>query len=328
MRLLPFFLVVALSGSSLAQSAVPAPSQLPRPAGLKAVSETQYSAIYSAAGSADEVRAEAVKSFSAAGWVPYGEAGETLYFKKGKVKAQLTVSASPVKPGTSMVSYLAEGMSADLPLPPDARDAQYSDSTKRLTFASSQTPDEVDTAYRKLLAPAGWTTTMAKPEKFDFDYCINYRHPSEGLIELVMRPGEEKLLVTATYKTQAEVEAEKAKAAAQGDALRKKLAAEANAPKPEVNLALPKSVKQHFAVTNGYTIELASGSGMETAKKIGAQLQAQGWKAGQPMPLAPETGMLEFTKDSLRITLTYMDPGPVPAQISIAAAGVVIKAKP
>jgi len=329
MRLLPLFLTAALSASAWAESsAVPAPAALPKPAGLKAVSETAYSAIYSAPGSAEAVRAEAIESFSAAGWLPYGEAGETQYFKKGKLKAQVTVSASPVKPGTSMVSYQVEAMSADIPLPAGGKDAQFSNSTKRLTFASTQTPDEVDAAYRKLLAPTGWSTTMAKPEKFDFDYCINYRHPSEGLIELVMRPGEDKLLVTATYKTQAEVEAEKAKAAAQGDVLRKKLAAEANAPKPEVNLTLPKSVKQHFAVKNGYTIELASGSAMEAAKKIGEQFVAQGWKAGQPLPLAPETGMLEYTKDSLRVTLTYMDPGPVPAQISIAAAGVTIKAKP
>jgi hypothetical protein len=326
MKWLPLLFFVASAGSLLAQA--PAPAQLPKPSGLKAISEDVYSAIYSTTGTVDAVRAEAEKSFTAAGWVPYGEAGETRYFKKGKIKAQVTVSASPVKPGMSMVSYMAEAMSADIPLPAGAKGAQFSDSTKRLTFASSQTPDEVDAAYRKLLASAGWSTTMTKPEKFDFDWCINYRHPSEGLIELVMRPGEDKLLVTATYKTQAEVEAEKAKAAAQGDALRKKLAAEANAPAPEVNLTLPKTVKQHFAVKNGYTIELASGGAMEAAKKIGEQLVAQGWKAGQPMPLAPETGMLSYQKDSLMISLTYMDPGPVPAQISIGAAGVTIKAKP
>lgn len=319
---------MASAGSLLAQSAIPSPSELPRPAGLKVVSDTPYSAIYSAVGSAEAVRADAMKSFSTSGWVPYGEAGETQYFKKGKVKALLTVSASPAKPGTAMVSYMVEGMSADIPLPPGGKEAQYSESSKRLTFASAQTPEEVDVAYRKLLASAGWSTTMAKPEKFELDFVVIYRHPTEGMIELAMRPGEEKLLVTATYQTQAEVEAEKAKAAAQGDAIKKKLAAEANAPLPEVNISLPKGVKKHFAVKNGYAIVLASGAGMAAAKKIGEDLLAQGWAAGRSLPLAPQTGMLEFTKESLRIGLTYMDPGPVPAEISISAPGVVVKANP
>jgi hypothetical protein len=327
MKLLAFFLVLA--SPLLAQSpAAPAPAALPKPAGLKAVAETPHTAIYSAASAAEAMRAEVAKSFSAAGWVPYGESGETQNFKKGKVKALATVSASPVQAGTSMISYMVEGMSADIPLPPGVRDAQYSDSSKRLTFATAQTPDELDAVYRKLLAPAGWSTTMAKPEKSDFDYVVYYRHPTEGLIQLVMRPGEEKLLATATYQTQAEVEVEKARAAAQGDAIRKKLAAEARAPLPEVSLSLPKGVRKHFAVKNGYAIVLASGTGMETARKIGAELEAQGWKAGQLAPLAPVTGMLEFTKDSLRITLTYMDPGPVPAEISLAAPNLVIRVKP
>ena len=320
------FLALLPIGSLLADPILPA--ALPKPAGLKVVIETPQTAVYSIPKPKETVRAEAGKIFTDAGWVSYGEAGETRYFKRGKVKALLTVSSVPNDAGKSMVTYMVEAMSADLPAPSGATEIQYSETTKRLSFFSTQTPDQVDGAYRKLLEPAGWGTTMKGPDKTDLDYVVIYRHPTEGMIRLEMRPGPEKLLASATYSTLQEVQAEEARAKVQGDTLRKKFAAQAAAPKPEVHLTVPKGATKHFATKGGYAIAMASGTAMEGAKKISAEFQQQGWKPGAELPLVRETGMIELSKDNLRASIVYMDPGGIPAEITLMAPEVGIKIKP
>lgn len=324
---IPAFFVALLLAAPLRAEA-PLPSALPKPAGFKVVIETPHTAIYAVPRPPESVRAEAIKIFTDSGWAPYGEAGDTRYFKRGKVKALLTVSSVPNDAGKSMVTYMAETMSADLPAPLGATELQYSETTKRLSFFTTQTPDQLDAAYRKLLEPAGWTTTMAKPDKTDLDYEIIYRHPTQGMIRLAMRPGEGKLLATAGYSTLSEVQAEEARAKAQGDALRKKLAAEASAPKPEVLLSIPKGSTKHFGTKGGYAFVMSPGTAMEGARTISAELQKQGWKVGTELPLARETGMINLTRDDLRASVVYMDPGGIPAEITLMAPDVGIKLKP
>jgi hypothetical protein len=38
--------------------------------------------------------------------------------------------------------------------------------------------------------------------------------------------------------------------------------------------------------------------------------------------------MIILTRDDLRLTITSMDPGPVPAEMTIAAPGMTLKTKP
>lgn len=139
-----------------------------------------------------------------------------------------------------------------------------------------------------------------------------------------MRPGEGTVRAAVTYQT----DAEEARAQKQGDKLRAKFAAEATAPPPEVHLVLPEGTTKHFAVKNGYAIVLKPGTAKKGAEKIRATLQEQGWTTGQSVPLVKETGMMELTRDPLRLTITYRDPGVLPAEITIAAPKIVIKAKP
>jgi len=320
----PLLAALALAGSLRAQT--PVPAELPKPAGLKVITELPQTAIYSAPGTVDQARAGSAKALAAAGWVPYGESGPVQYYKKGKVRAQVMIGSTPPPENKTMLTYMAEAMSADLPAPAGATELQYTD--KRLGFFTAQSPDEVDAAYRKLLAPGGWFSKMEKPEKFDLDYVVIYRHPTEGKIELAMRPGQEKLHVTATYQTQREVDAEEARAAKQGKVLKEKLAAQANAPAPEVTIALPKATTKHFAIKDGLALNLTAGTAMAGAQAISTGLQAQGWKAATPSGLAKETGMIDLTRDDLRISLVYMDPGMIPAEITINAPGVTLKTKP
>lgn len=315
-----------LSGGLVA--AAPVPADLPRPGGLKTVIETPHTAVYQAPGSADSTRNDAEKALLSAGWEPYGHAGETRYFKKGTVRVLVTVTPPPAPDGPTMVTYATESMSADLPLPSGVTEVQYSDRTKHLGFTTVSTAIDLAADYGKLLAPAGWFTRMEQPDKDGLDWIMVYRHPTEGKIQLAMRPGEGTVRAAVTYQTQQEVDAEEARSQKQGDKLRAKFAAEAAAPPPEVHLVLPEGTTKHFAVKNGYAIVLKPGAAREGAEKIRKALQEQGWAPGQFVPLVKETGMMELTRDQLRLTITYMDPGVLPAEITIAAPNIVIKAKP
>jgi hypothetical protein len=73
---------------------------------------------------------------------------------------------------------------------------------------------------------------------------------------------------------------------------------------------------------------MTPGTAMQAAQKISAELQKQGWQPGAALPLAPETGMIELSRESLRLSLVYMDPGGIPAEITIMAPEVVFKVKP
>lgn len=320
----PLLAALVLAAPLMAQTL----AELPKPAGLKAVSETPPSAIYSSSASVEKARDEAAKSFAAAGWVPYGEAGPTRYYKKGKALAQLMIGSTPPPENKTMLTYMVEKISADLPAPDGATDLRYTERQKRLGFATRQTPDEVAAAYRKLLAPGGWFTKMEKPEKDDFDQVMIYRHPTEGMIRLDMRPGPESLLVNVTYQTQKEVEAEEAKAAAQGKALKEKLAAAANAPQPEAVIPLPKGTTKNFPMKGGLAIKLSAGTAQGGAQAISKELQAQGWQEVPGGAEAKETGMINLSRGDQSITVVYMDPGMVPAEITIQAAGVALKPKP
>jgi hypothetical protein len=322
------FLLLATTGWLLAGDPIPSPAALPKPPGWKAVAETPDVAIYEAPGAAEAVRQDVAKAFAAAGWTPYGSTGETRSFKKGRVKAQSTVNPPPAPTAKTMVSFMVEALSADLPLPPDGKDVQFTSSTKELGFTTGQTPEELAVTYGKLLEPAGWFTKMAKPDQDELDRVMIFRHATEGKIELKVRPLEVGWRATATYQTQAEVDAEQARAKKQGDALRAKLAAEGAAPRPEVLITLPKGTTRHFPVKNGLTIELKVGTGLAGAKTISAGLKQQGWTETAPVPLAKETGHLEFTRDTLRLTITYMDPGPVPAEMTIAAPQMTLRVEP
>lgn len=169
---------------------------------------------------------------------------------------------------------------------------------------------------------------MPKPDKTDLDFVIIYRHPSEGMIRLDMRPTGDNLRVAATYQTKEEVEAEKTQAAAQGERIKAKLAAGANAPMPEFFVSAPQGMTKQVAMKGGLTIVLKPGAAMRAAQGISAELQSQGWKDERSLPLVPQTGMIHLTREKLQLTIVFMDPGPVPAEVTITAPKVSIKVKP
>src|SRR6476620_12796144 len=137
------------------------PGKLPVPPGAKAVYQGDPTAMYDTDG-AVPVTADAIrKLFVAQGWVPYGKAGDSDYFKQNAILATVTVSSAPARGGKTMIQYSNQLISSDIPAPQDVEDLRYVDEPPELTFATANQDAVVD-FYRNALVAAGWKSTMDK----------------------------------------------------------------------------------------------------------------------------------------------------------------------
>ena len=79
--------------------------------------------------------ADAIRNlFVAQGWVPYGKAGDSDFFKQNAILATATVSSAPAQGGKTMIQYSNQLISSDIPAPPDVDDLRYVDEPPELTF--------------------------------------------------------------------------------------------------------------------------------------------------------------------------------------------------
>lgn len=300
-------------------------TKLPVPPGAKRIHADAYSAIYSLEAPADETTGACVKLLMAQGWEPYGSAGITRYFKRGTTRLLATIQPEGGGTGRSMISYSSEAMSADIPLPPDTEEVQYNDSDKRLGFLSTLTPEGVTDFYRKSLAPAGWSTTMEKPEKDELTDVIIFRTQKGEMIRIEMKPApEQKLLTTVTYNTAEEVAAEKQRVAAGMAKLREKIAKEAAAPKPKVKISLPAGTISKALIQQTLKLNLPAGKAKPAIESLCKELVASGWKETNKS-LDAVAGTVNLSREDQTINMVYMDPGFMPAEVTITPQGFEIE---
>ena len=157
------------------------PGKLPVPPGTKSVYVGEPTAMYSTeaavAATADAIR----NLFAAQGWVPYGNAGNSDFFKQNANLATVTVLSAPAQDGKTMIQYSNQLISADIPAPPDVEDLRYIDEPPELTFATTNQDAIVD-LYRKTLAAAGWKSTMDKMVDVDEKPTIIFRNPAKEML--------------------------------------------------------------------------------------------------------------------------------------------------
>src|SRR5256884_767989 len=161
------------------------PGKLPVPPNAKPVYVGDSTAMYeTAAGVA--ATADAIRSlFVTQGWVPYGTAGDSDYFKQNAILATATVSSAPARGGKTMIQYSNQLISSDIPAPPNVEDLRYVDEPPELTFATANQDAIVD-FYRKKLATAGWKSTMDKMIDVDEKPTMIFRNPAKEMITLSM----------------------------------------------------------------------------------------------------------------------------------------------
>ncbi len=274
----------------------------------------------------DETAAAVKKLLLDQGWQVYGAAGDVMSFKKNAVQLDARVMAPPAQPGKTVISYSAEQLSADLPAPTDAEHVQYSDNLKQLNLHALGTPNEVAAWYQTALAAAGWQSTSEKPIHDGVESFMIFRNPAKELLNLNMWDlrSEKKVRVTLNHQSAAEVEEWERKADAAIAAKKKKDEEERNKPKPTAAIRLPAGAQNIEASKTEIEFHVATGTGKAAVDAIVKQLTAAGWKSENPIG-DNMAGQLSLEKEGHNVKILYIDPGFIPAQITITGWGVELE---
>ena len=308
------------------------PGKLPVPPDAKPVYVGEPTAMYET-GAAVAATADAIRNlFVAQGWVPYGKAGDSDFFKQNAILATATVSSAPARGGKTMIQYSNQLISSDIPAPPNVEDLRYVDEPPELTFATANQDAIVD-FYRKTLAAAGWKSTMEKMIDVDGKPTMIFRNPAKEMITLAVPYdyGSGKLGVSVRFQSatelaerdrkmkemaprlRAEAEAKAAKEAKEAAEL-----AEKNKP-PKVAVTLPAGAKDVKQTNDSIKFTLGKGKAKAAIESLRGQFRDAGWKE-EHASMAAMAGTLSFSKEGGgSVTVTYSDTGFMPTEISLSA---------
>ncbi len=302
--------------------------KLPVPSGAKLRHDFPAVTSFITDADAEETAAALRKLLMDDGWQPYGSAGDSMIFKQNAIRLSARVLSPPAEPGKTVIDFTSEQLSADLPAPPDAEHVHYADQNKRLDLEAQGTPQEAVAYYQKALAPAGWQSTTEEPIKDGFEAFMIFRNPAKDMLTLTLRDLQEdkQTRVTLTHQSAAEVAETGRKIDAEIAARKKKEDEEKNKPKPKAFLALPEDADEVQAKPAEIEFQVASGKGKSAAKAIAEQLETDGWKAETPEGDSM-AGRMSYRKDAHTIHIDFVDPGIIPAEITISASGVVLEKK-
>jgi hypothetical protein len=308
------------------------PGKLPVPPGAKPVYQGDPTAMYDTTAAVPATADAIRKLFVAQGWVPYGKAGDSDFFKQNAILATATVSSAPAQGGKTMIQYSNQLISSDIPAPPDVEDLRYVDEPPELTFATTNQDAIVD-FYRKTLAGAGWKSTMDKMVDVDQKPTMIFRNPAKEMLTLSVPYdyGSGKLGVSVRFQSAtelaerdrkmkemaprliAEAKAKAAKEAAEAAAL-----AEKNKP-PKVAVTLPAGAKDVKQTNESIKFTLGKGKAKAAIESFRTQFREAGWKEAHAS-LEKMAGTLAFSKEGGgTVTITYSDTGFMPTEISVSA---------
>ncbi len=310
------------------------PGKLPVPPGTKSVYVGEPTAMYSSeaavAATADAIR----NLFVAQGWVPYGKAGNSDFFKQNANLAKATVSSAPAQDGKTMIQYSNQLISSDIPAPPDVEDLRYVDEPPELTFATTNQDAIVD-FYRKTLAAAGWKSTMDKMVDVDEKPTMIFRNPAKEMLTLATTSVlGSKFLVSVRFQSAAEIaeldrrikeEAPKLRAAAEAKAAREAAELAERSKVPKVAVILPADAKAVKQTKDEIKFDVDKGKAKAAAESFRKQFRDAGWKE-DVASMAAMAGTLSFSKDDQHVTITYSDTGFMPTEVSLSAMRAELEA--
>ena len=315
------------------------PGKLPVPAGAKPVYVGDPTAMYTTdaavAATADAIR----NAFIAQGWVPYGKAGDSDYFKQNAILATATVSSAPAQGGKTMIQYSNQLISSDIPAPQGVDDLRYVDEPPELTFATAN-QEGVAEFYRTSLAAAGWKSTMDKMIDVDEKPTMIFRNPAKEMITLSVpyNYGGGKLGVSVRFQSATEIaeldrrikeEMPKLRAAAQAkEAKEAKEAAELaerNKP-PKVPVTLPADAKDVKQTKDEIKFVVGKGKAKAAVESLRKQFRDAGWKE-EVASLEKMAGTILLSKENGQsVNITYSDTGFMPSEVSVSAMRVELEA--
>ncbi|MEP6821467.1 MAG: hypothetical protein ABI946_03875 [Chthoniobacterales bacterium] len=314
------------------------PGQLPVPDDGKPIYIGDASAMY-VTESTVPTTADTVRGLlTAKGWIPYGGAGDSIWYKQNGVRANVTVSSAPAQGGKTMVSYTTELLSADIPAPPDATELRYADQTQELSFQTATEKPAILDFYRTALAPAKWEATLDHVVETDGADTMIFRNPAKDMLTLAFpRRGHGNLRVSIHYQTGAEIaeldrqiKAQKPALRAAAEAREKEAAArfaEANKPVPKITVPVPTDARDVEIKADEIKFTLAKGKGKSAAETLQKQLIAVGWHE-DIVTLDAMAGALSFSKEKQSLTISYTDTDFTPAEVTISSASGELETAP
>ena len=310
------------------------PGKLPVPPNAKPVYVGESTVMY-ATEAAIPATADSIRNlFVAQGWVPYGKAGDSDFFKQNAILATSTVSSAPAQGGKTMIQYSNQLISSDIPAPPDVEDLRYVDEPPELTFATTNQDAIVD-FYRKTLASAGWKSTMDKMIEVDEKPTMIFRNPAKEMLTLAttgVLGG--KLLVSVRFQSAAEIaeldrrikeEAPKLRAAAEAKAAKEAAELAERSKVPKVAVTLPADAKDVKQTKDEIKFVVGKGKAKAAVESFRKQFRDAGWKE-DVASMAAMAGTLSFSKDDQHVTITYSDTGFMPTEVSLSSMRAELEA--
>jgi hypothetical protein len=311
------------------------PGKLPVPRNAKAVYVGDSTAMYETDAAVPET-ADAIRNlFVAKGWVLYGKAGDSDFFKQNANLATATVSSAPARGGKTMVQYSNQLISADIPAPPDVEDLRYVDEPPELTFATTNQDAIVD-FYKKTLASAGWKSTMDKTVDVDGKPTMIFRNPAKEMITLSMPYdyGGGKLGVSVRFQSAAEIaeldrrikeEAPKLRAEAEAKAAKEAAELAERNKVPKVVVTLPADAKDVKQSKDEIKFSVGKGKAKAAVESFRTQFRDAGWQE-KVASLERMAGTLLLSKEDQSVTITYSDTGFMPSEVSLSAMRAELEA--
>jgi hypothetical protein len=311
------------------------PGKLPVPPNAKAVYVGDSTAMYES-DAAVPATADAIRNlFVAQGWVLYGKAGDSDFFKQNANLATATVSSAPARGGKTMIQYSNQLISADIPAPPDVEDLRYVDEPPELTFATTNQDAIVD-FYKKTLASAGWKSTLDKMVDVDEKPTMIFRNPAKEMITLSMPYdyGGGKLGGSVRFQSAKEIakldrrikeEAPKLRAEAEAKAAKEAAELAERNKVPKVAVTLPADAKDVKQSKDEIKFTVGKGKAREAVESLRTQFRDAGWEE-KVASLERMAGTLLLSKEDQSVTITYSDTGFMPSEVSLSAMRAELEA--
>lgn len=254
------------------------------------------------------------------GWKPYGQAGDAYFYHQNAILISARVFAAPGQDNKVTVTYGTELMSAEIPAPEETKQLQYSESTKTLSLETAMSEADLVKFYQAKLGESGWKSTTDNAVEVGIRKVVIFRNPGKEMIELRMTKLEDGLRALVRYQTAAEVEKLEKLLKEKAD----KAIEKANQPDPEVAIKLPAGAEVTKSDKRDLEFTVAQGKAKASVEAIRKSLLADGWKEEDAM-LQDAFGTISLKRESQSLSITYVETGFTPSEITISGFGLTLK---
>lgn len=253
------------------------PTDLPLPTGVKPLYDFPGVAMFSSPNDPDSTAKEIRETMTAAGWRPYGGAGDSAYYRNNAVLAMISTQSAPAQGGATMVSCTVQMLSLELPAPEFADDFRYTDGTTAISFDCDKSAQEVAGYYRQALAPVGWQANTEKPIPIKWKQVTILRNDRQEMITLETHDFEGRTRAKLDHQNAAEVAMESFRQSVEAG----RVATYRDGEKPRVvvdarGLPTPEHLRPY-----ALRYVLDEGRGFAAGERLAANFAKQGWKAAR-----------------------------------------------